>query len=282
MRNTHSTRKCGRKPSGDNHPFTAVALGLLFLMVVPGCVDTAARQQVLDGSSSLKSGDYDGALQRADTYLQKYPNGPDAAEAYYLRGRAYEQRAQEPRYSPTPAQARANFAAAREAYNRGLALRPPPVVQADLHAQIANIAYYEEDYNTAAREWQTAYQNAQPDTVKAPILYRIGLCQQRLGRFNEADRSFAIVRQQYPDTEAAGKAGSRMGARAFYVQVGVFADVTNAEKAAIALRQQGFATSRAVDAGRQIVRVGPMATYAEARDTKTRLGALYPGAIIQP
>jgi tetratricopeptide (TPR) repeat protein len=282
MRNTHSTRKCGRKPSGDNHPFTAVALGLLFLMVVPGCVDTAARQQVLDGSSSLKSGDYDGALQRADTYLQKYPNGPDAAEAYYLRGRAYEQRAQEPRYSPTPAQARANFATAREAYNRGLALRPPPVVQADLHAQIANIAYYEEDYNTAAREWQTAYQNAQPDTVKAPILYRIGLCQQRLGRFNEADRSFAIVRQQYPDTEAAGKAGSRMGARAFYVQVGVFADATNAEKAAIALRQQGFATSRAVDAGRQIVRVGPMATYAEARDTKTRLGALYPGAIIQP
>ncbi|MDB5303061.1 MAG: Pseudouridine synthase [Phycisphaerales bacterium] len=282
MRNTHSTRKCGRKPSGDNHPFTAVALGLLFLMVVPGCVDTAARQQVLDGSSSLKSGDYDGALQRADTYLQKYPNGPDAAEAYYLRGRAYEQRAQEPRYSPTPAQARANFAAAREAYNRGLALRPPPVVQADLHAQIANIAYYEEDYNTAAREWQTAYQNAQPDTVKAPILYRIGLCQQRLGRFNEADRSFAIVRQQYPDTEAAGKAASRVGARAFYVQVGVFADATNAEKAAIALRQQGFATSRAVDAGRQIVRVGPMATYAEARDTKTRLGALYPGAIIQP
>ncbi|MDB5293955.1 MAG: Pseudouridine synthase [Phycisphaerales bacterium] len=282
MRNTRSTWTCGRKPGGFNHTFTAVALGIFFLAVAPGCVDNTARQQVLDGSSSLKSGDYDGALQKADAYLQKYPSGPEAAEAYYLRGRAYEQRAQDPRYSPTPAQARANLTAAREAYGRGLALRPPPVVQADLHAQIANIAYYEEDYNTAAREWQTAYENAQPDNVKAPILYRIGLCQQRLGRFNEADRSFTLVRQQYPDTEAAAKAGSRMGARAFYVQVGVFADTANAERAAIALRQQGFPTSRAVDAGRQIVRVGPMGTYVEAKDMKARLAGLYPGAIIQP
>jgi tetratricopeptide (TPR) repeat protein len=262
--------------------FAVSALVAIACAVAPGCVDVAARQQLNDGYTALEGGQYDTAYADATAYLAKNPSGVGSAEAYYLEGRVYEQRAQDARYSPSPAQMRANLTAARDAYGRGLALKPTPKVQSLLHSQIANIAYYEEDYETASREWQTAYQNAEPDTVKAPILYRIGLCQQRMGRFAEADRSFTLIRQQFPDTEAAGKAAAHLGARAFFVQVGVFADAANAEKAAGALRQQGFPTSRAVDAGRQIVRVGPLTTYTDAKGMKSRLAGLYPGAIIQP
>src|SRR4051812_36629392 len=55
----------------------------------------AAQQQANElslGYQSLELKQYDEAQGRADSYLKRSPRGPQAAEALYLRGRAFEQR----------------------------------------------------------------------------------------------------------------------------------------------------------------------------------------------
>jgi len=246
-----------------------------------GCVDNAAKKRLDQGANALNEHRYDEAGAAANDYLAKYPNGPEAARALYIQGQAYELRAAESKEQT--AAARSDLESAKTAYTRGLTLRAPADVSAHLHSGLANVAYFEEDYGTALREWQTAYANFKNDDSGPWILYRIGLCQQRLGWFPQADHTFNDVRQQYPGSEAAGRAATRIGAKAFYVQVGAFNDNANAQKLAQSLAQQGLSAGVAVDAGgRYAVRVGPAATYADAKMLRNRVAGQYPGAVILP
>jgi cell division septation protein DedD len=115
------------------------------------------------------------------------------------------------------------------------------------------------------------------------VLYRAGLSQQRSGNFAEADKTFAAVQQQFPNTEPARRAAAHQGARGFHVQVGVFATPANADATLASLRTDGVIGMRLTDpAGRNVVRIGPAPTYEQAKALKTRLAAKYPDAIIIP
>jgi cell division septation protein DedD len=119
--------------------------------------------------------------------------------------------------------------------------------------------------------------------AQAWALYRVGLSQQRIGLFPEADTTFARVQQQFPNTEPARRAGGHLGARAFQVQVGTFADADNAQTLMTALSAEGYASTRSPDSqGRQVVRVGPFPTYDLAKAVRKALAAKYPGATIVP
>ncbi|HEX4792816.1 MAG TPA: SPOR domain-containing protein [Humisphaera sp.] len=246
-----------------------------------GCTDKASIDRLNQGYHALEAQRYDEAGAAANDYLARHPSGPGAPEAYYLQGRAYEQRASES-HEQTAA-ARADLNSARAAYAKGLSLPAAPKWAALLHTGLANVAYFEDDFATALREWQTAYPNLADDDAKAWALYRIGICQQRLGSFPQADHTFAEVRQQYPGSEAAGRAATRIGAKAFYIQVGAFSDNANAQKLAQSLAQQGLGAGVAVDAGgRYAVRVGPAATYADAKLLRNRVIGQFPQAVILP
>ena len=260
---------------------------ILLMVVAGGCAaeNTAEnRKEIQAGYQSLKEQDYDSAMAQADQFLREHPNGgPGTPEALYLQGRVYEQRAATADAGGHQQEARADLQYARGNYEHALTLKPAPQLEALLYAGIANVAYFQEDYATAMQQWAAAYNGIEGAESKAWMLYRIGLCQQRLGRFEQADRSFAAVRQQFPSTIPGQRAASHMGARAFYVQVGAYADGTNADRAVAALRSQGLTAAKATEAtGRLAVRVGPQSTYAEAKAIKTRLAAAYPSAMIEP
>ena len=253
----------------------------LLLSLASGCVDTESRQRLNDGYRALDAQRYDEAGAAANDYLARHPTGPGAAEALYLQGRAYEQRAMDSHEKPNAA--RSDLDSARAAYLKGLGQPASPSVAAVLHSGLANVAYFEDDFNTAIREWQISYPSLQDQDAKAWVLYRIGLCQQRLGDFSQADKSFRDVREQFPATEAATRATSRIGAKAFYVQVGSFGDLANAQKLAEALKKQGLPGSVAQEGGNHYaVRVGPAATYADAKNLKARVAGQYPSAMIVP
>ena len=96
----------------------------------------------------------------------------------------------------------------------------------------------------AAATWMVpagAYDLTEDFTAKGYVLYRIGLCQQRLGRFEQADKTFAAVAANFPRTDAAARAKEKVGVRNFSVQVATFASPQNADTAIHALRGQGFA-----------------------------------------
>jgi len=252
------------------------------MLVLTGCTDTAARKQLDEGNQALNARHYDMASDDADAYLRKHSTGTDAAEAYYLKGRIFEQRAFDPAASPSVAVKRENLDAARGAYNAGIAQHGTQPVQALLHSGAANVAFFEDDEATALREWQIAYDNFQNDDARAWTLFRVGICQQRLGQFSDADQTFQRVQQSYPGTEPAKRAMARYGIHAFYVQLVAFTDPSRAQSAANALKAQGLAASTKPQAGEQIVQLGPFPAYPQARTVQARLLGQYRGAVIVP
>jgi outer membrane protein assembly factor BamD (BamD/ComL family) len=273
-------RESSRIASANAHPAREAFCILFALLLLSGCVDTQSRQRLNDGYRALDAQRYDEAGAAANDYLARHPTGPGAAEAFYLQGRAYELRADS---GEKVAAARNDLDAARAAYLKGLGQPAPPSIAAHLHSGLANVAYFEDDFNTAIREWRMSYPNLKDQEARAWVLYRIGLCQQRLGEFAGADQSFRDVREQFPATEAATRAAARIGAKAFYVQVGSFTDLANAQKLADSLKKQGLPATVAQEGqGRYAVRVGPASTYADAKSLKSRVSAQFPQAMIMP
>jgi tetratricopeptide (TPR) repeat protein len=159
---------------------------------------------------------------------------------------------------------------------------PDPALQARLRAQIGNVAYFQEDYPVALQQWTFAYQQLDNPNWKQWILYRIGICQQRLGRFTDADRTFAAVEAEYPGTEVAHRAQLRQGVHGFYVQVGAFADAGDAQKAAEVIGSLGSIPEEVDQQGLKVVRTAGVPSYAQAAQLKNRLVGEYPDARVMP
>jgi tetratricopeptide (TPR) repeat protein len=260
----------------------SVASGLSLTMgvlLLSGCTGgSAGRDGLQAGFRALEMQQYDQALSHADNHLRHTPRGPGAAEALYLRGRVHEQRP-----AASSQQARRDYETARAAYSSALALTNAPALEANLRAGLANAAYWLEDYSTAATQWQMAYTRLPTTDAKAWTLYRIGLCQQRLGQFNQADATFATVQQRYRGTLAAQRAAERQGSRAFAVQLAVYSTPALADQTVASLQGQGAPVQRSVDSlGRQIVRVGPVSSYEQARLLRDRFVGSFPDAYIIP
>jgi tetratricopeptide (TPR) repeat protein len=255
-----------------------LTLAALFLT---GCTPPQAnnpRQALDQGYAELASKNYDGAAAAADSVLGAKPAPAAEAEAHYLRGRAVEERVK-----PDQASADADLQKAREEYVRALELNPPEPLAAKVRASVANVAYFQDDYATALSQWGLAYDHLEGADDQAWALYRIGLCQQRLGQWDRADRTFADVQQQYPNTTPAQRAHDKAGARAFYVQLGAFKDPAGADRAMQQARLNGVSPQKTVDArGMHVVRAGPFDSYLGARATKTRVAGAFPDATVVP
>jgi hypothetical protein len=114
------------------------------------------------------------------------------------------------------------------------------------------------------------------------LLYHMGICEQRLGRFDDADRTFQRVQQEYPGSEFVPYARSRQGIRGFYVQVGAYSQSSDIQKAATAVAAAGSSPLKTNDRGLTAIRTGDVQSYAEAQELKDRLASRYPDARVMP
>jgi TolA-binding protein len=252
---------------------------LLATMTAGGCAPKAnspeQKTALQAGYGALESQQYDQAIARADAFLTATPQGPGSAEALYLKGRALEGKT-----AANEAEAKRNLQAARSAYLAALEQSPSRPLDAYIRTSLANVAYFQDDYPTAISQWSAALDHLDREDVKAWALYRIGLCQQRLGKFADADRTFAQV-QNYPGVPAQ-RAREHQGARGFFVQLATFASAAQADQAIAHLSKQGIAATKATDpAGHHVVRVAAP-TYRQAEQLKSRFAGQYPDALIVP
>jgi tetratricopeptide (TPR) repeat protein len=242
-----------------------------------------AEQVLAQAYASFEAKQYEAAMAGADRVLVGNRDGAGAAEAHYLRGRVFEERAIQASGAGNNISAKSSLAYARSAYNAALEARPAPNVEGNVRAGIANVAYFQDDYAAAIGEGTAAYKKLTDPVSKAWALYRVALSQQRFGNFAEADQTFATVEQAFPNTEPAKRAATHQGARGFQVQIGAYTTPANAQNALNALRADGvIATPQTDPSGRTVVRVGPVPTYDQARAMKARLATKYPDALIIP
>jgi len=244
-------------------------------------VEAQPPRVILDaGYQALESQQYNEAIAKADEFLAGTPAGPGSAEALYLKGRGFEGKNAA---GVTAEEAKQNLQSARVAYIQALEQNPKEPLAAYIHASVGNVAYFQDDYQSAIGQLNAAYDKLDNNDVKAWTLYRVGLCQQRLGQFKQADETFASVEQFHPNTVPAERAREHRGARAFWVQLATFASAANADRAVTDLKREGVNAARANDAqGRALLRVGPLASYNQALYLKTRFADKYPDAMILP
>ncbi len=244
-----------------------------------GCVADKPVSELEQSRTALAARDYANAITAADTYLARSPTGPHAAEAYYLKGRALEDEA-----AASLGEARSNLQQARTAYIAALKTGITDTgLEGNVRASLADVAYWQDDYATAAEQWIAAYGMLEDRSIKAWSLYRAGVSQQRLGQYDSADKTLQLVVQAHPDTEPGRRAKTRIGVRGFYVQVATFADKRSADSAAQTLvRNANRISQRNTPDGKTVVLVGPFTSYGQASGMRGTLAKQYPDALITP
>lgn len=256
----------------------ALALAVVFAPGAGCASNQAAKADLGAGYQSLEQKRYDQAIGQADAFLARDPTGAGAAEALYLRGLAFEQK-----IAANPHESRINFQSARSSYIEALNRRPNNALETRIRTSLGNVAYFQDDYQTALAQFNTALPRIEHADTRAWTIYRMGLCRQRLGQFEQADQMFAAVQQHHPGTLPAQRAKEHVGARSFFVQLVTFKSAASADKATAALRREGIEPVRTQNAqGFAQIRVGPVPSYAQAQSLKTRFADRYPDAIIIP
>ena len=271
MRHADDSRKFPR--------FDVAVAGMLACMLLGGCAPDLTARMLTEGWQQLQANQPERALTTAENVLTELPPGSSrAAEALYLKGRALEARP-----AANPQEQRNHLTNAFAAYTAALSRSPRPPLEGRIYAGLGNVCYWLDDYTSAWRNWATAYDLTDDVPAKAFVLYRIGLCQQRLGRFAEADRTFAAVQQEFAGTDAAQRARQKQGIRTFAVQVATFANAQSAENAMNTLRREGYVPTRTSNAsGQSVVSISPFADYQQARNARDRLAGLFPDALVIP
>jgi tetratricopeptide (TPR) repeat protein len=252
---------------------------LVLGLVMIGCraTDQAAQKKLLEGKQALDQKQFDTAISKADAVLQSQSDKVSSAGAYYLRGRAQWQRPKETQAAWTE-----DLQQAKVNYNRALQLAPPPALEGYIRVSLASVLFHEGDYAAAFEEYSRSYDKVREPEIKSGILFRIGVCQQRLGRFEHADKTFAMLQQQFPGSYEAPRARERQGVRGFTLQLATFGSLKGADAAVAELRNQGVMAVKSTDPrGLTMVRVAPL-SYQDAVALKQRFAGKYPDAIIIP
>ena len=111
----------------------------------------------------------------------------------------------------------------------------------------------------------------------------MGVSQQRMGRYTEADTTFKAVESRYPGSEMAKRAGTHEGVRNFYLQLATYNTPAGADRAIEGMKNSGLSlTKRAGVAGQTVVNAGPFPSYDAAKEVRVRMAGQYPDAIIVP
>ena len=272
VKSMKSEKSASHIPAASFHTF--ILFILFALSAFPGCTaQKTAEEELADGQVSLGGSRYDLAVEHATASIKLKPT----ADAYYLRARAEEDRPK-----PDSDIAAADLGKARDDYRAALDFHPPQPIKSRSQAGLANVSFSLDDYDTAIFEWLSCVDDLDDPQWKASALIGVGEAQQRMCPFSVADKTFQRVVKDYPETDAATKAQLRIGVAGYFVQIGAFNNIDDAQNALKSAQAAGFSCRQVGDQGLYAVRGGPYWTYADAKKAKATIIQQFPNAIVGP
>lgn len=258
---------------GAASPVRALLLSAGLAIALVGCdgmLPPAGAKLLGEVEQAYQDGDDATAIVRADRFLLSY-NGTNAAgEAYYLRGLAHARRRERDL-------ARRDFEQAlQRAHRKDLA----PLTQVAL----GNLDFEQWKLGTAAEHYRVAVEQLPNEPPKDLVLYRLGLCEARLGHWAQARNWFSQVMHLFSHSAVEPAARRYAAADAFTVQCGAYSDWRNADRQVRMLKERNLPAERRMDShGRyHLVQVGRYPRYQEARTALAKVRGLVPTAIIVP
>ncbi len=250
---------------------------LLVLGVMGGC---AARQPnsrylLVEAERAFHARDYALAVDRIDSYLRAPSSEVDAARALYVRGMSHALTGRRARAYADLERATRLPSTAQEA------VWQPQAVLGVLHFEDGR-------WRDAARALVAATTNMPNVAPKDALLYRLGLCYERAGRWAAAETPYRQIVRTFPGGRYAALAQRRLeiGADCFAIQCGVFRDERNAAQRMSQLQGQGLNVyvRQELRAGEpvHVVLEGRYDTYEEARLSLARVKGYIAQATLWP
>lgn len=252
-----------------------LAIPLTALIALAGCAGDKAKIEVrlAEGERAYADKRYDAAIQALSSVVSESKDPALAARALYVRGMAraaVNQRV--PAYSDL---GRAAETGDKETRWRALSV-------------LGVMQFEDRNWDAAAQTLERAIAAAPDRAPEDALLFRLGLCQERSGRWSQALRTFGQLVERYPAGTYAPLAKRRLELRAenFAVQCGVFEQEASAQRKVGELKQSGFDayTRREVRGGRQmiVVLVGRFRDYDDAIRMLRRVKGYVPDAVLWP
>lgn len=255
----------------------ALAAGAACLLALSGCVSIAEQKAMLaEGQKEYDQGNAAKSVAVLNKYFKSkpQPGTPDIPRAYYIRG-----------LGNAKLQRRAEALSDLQE-----ALRLSKSDELTWRTNVVLGTMYFED-----GQWQEAYETLKRAAAKMPaqtpldnVLYRLGQCCERLGRWPESREYFQRVAQQFPNSEMAPLARRRIALSVDYfsIQCGVYSRTENADSQAADLTRRGMQATvrREVRNGQNVfvVLTGRFSAYADALRALASVRKAVPDAVIWP
>ncbi len=245
-------------------------------LAVGGCETLSPRQRtlLLEGERAFQAQDYRRSVEQLSAFIEQVPKRPETARAYYVRGMSRAKLGQR-------AMAYADL---EQAARQG----PQPELTWQPYAALGVLHFEDENWETAARAFRQAVERMPDVAPKDALLYRIGLCCERSGRWAAALAPYREIVARFPRGAYAEAAQRRLRLQAdhFAVQCGVFSRPENAQKLVSDLKREGLQTyvrqEPRADGQYYVVLEGRYSSYSQAVAALARVRGYVEGAVLWP
>jgi tetratricopeptide (TPR) repeat protein len=183
---------------------------------------------LMQGQQFYENEQYSRAIEQLSRFLTEVREGPEVARALYLRGVS-----------------NAQLGHRSQAYAD---LRGCTVTRTDVEAVwrayvvLSTLLFEDRQWGQAADNLRAAAERMPGNPPKDAVLYRLGLCYERTGRWRDATECFAKVADDFPASTYAEPARRRVQLRPahYAIQCGAFRDESNARRLRVRLKQEGL------------------------------------------
>lgn len=251
-------------------------LALLGLCGLTGCEDLSARQRqmLVDGEQAYQQHQYRAAIEGLTRFVNEVPDRPETNRALYVRALA---------------RLRAGRRLdARSDLQRCADSSTDPDLRWRAYTVLGTIDIEDQQWGNAARFYAAAADIAPKQSPTDTILFRLGTCYERTGRWRDARVPFSRIVTDFPNSPvfSAAQRRLRLNAEYFAIQCGAFATRTNADNLAADLKRKALNAYVYVeprDNGQtHIVLVGRYARYDEASNALAAVRQQVSQAIMWP
>ena len=247
------------------------------LLAVSGCASglTGPQQNLLQqGRERYEVKDYGRAIDCLSRFLAEVNEGPELSRALYMRGMSNAQAGRR-------AEAYADL-------HRCVAIPDDREAVWRAHIVLATLYFEDQRWQPAADSLREAADRMPRAAPRDTILYRLGLCYERTGRWQAARPVYGEIVRSYAHggyTDVASRR-LRLNASCFAIQCGAFREAKNAEMLRATLRNKGLDAYVSEDARGRVryytVLVGRYSTYDHARSQLAFVQQTVPDAILWP
>jgi TolA-binding protein len=241
-----------------------------------GCSGLTEQQRawLAEGRQAFEQEQYTRAIQQLTRFLDEVQGKPETTEALYVRGMSH-----------------AKSGERAQAYNdlrRCVGVASNPDVGWRAQVVLGTLNFEDERWDAAGQAYGAAAKTMPSVPPMDAVLFRIGQCYERTGRWTEAQGSYRALVDHFPAGVNAAAARRRMQLNAdhFAVQCGVFSQRENADRLRMNLEASGLEAYVRQEPRDQrtmyVVLVGRYTSYGVARQQLGAVRAHVRDAVLWP